>query len=133
ASIRIIGDARVEEPPQEILSFMESDNLLIVTKANSRSKIHRPVWLDYIGLKIFDKEGKLCGELRIVGLFTSSAYTRSISQIPFLKEKAKTIIQRLGYNRADYSGKALISVLETYPRDEMFRSDVDTLTENVKL
>ncbi|GAA5108049.1 NAD-glutamate dehydrogenase [Bartonella jaculi] len=133
ASIRIIGDARVEEPPQEILSFMESDNLLIVTKANSRSKIHRPIWLDYIGLKIFDKEGGLCGELRIVGLFTSSAYTRSILQIPFLKEKAKTIIQRLGYNRADYSGKSLISVLETYPRDEMFRSDIDTLTENAKL
>ncbi|WP_336287547.1 NAD-glutamate dehydrogenase [Bartonella sp. CB60] len=133
ASIRIIGDARVEEPPQEILSFMESDKLLIVTKANSRSKIHRPVWLDYIGLKIFDKEGRLCGELRIVGLFTSSAYTHSILQIPFLKEKAKTIIQRLGYDRADYSGKALISVLETYPRDEMFRSDVDTLTENAKL
>lgn len=133
ASIRIIGDSRVEEPSQEILSFMESDNLLIVTKANSRSKIHRPVWLDYIGLKIFDKEDKLCGELRIVGLFTSSAYTRSILQIPFLKEKAKTIIQRLGYNRADYSGKALISVLETYPRDEMFRSDVETLTENAKL
>ncbi|WP_273756253.1 NAD-glutamate dehydrogenase [Bartonella sp. MM73XJBT] len=133
ASIRIIGDARVEEPPQEILSFMESDNLFIVTKANSRSKIHRFVWLDYIGLKIFDENNKLCGELRIVGLFTSSAYTRSILQIPFLKEKAKTIIQRLGHNRADYSGKALISVLETYPRDEMFRSDIDTLTENAKL
>ncbi|WP_455476184.1 NAD-glutamate dehydrogenase [Bartonella sp. B17] len=133
ASIRIIGDARVQEPPQEILSFMESDNLLIVTKANSRSKIHRPVWLDYIGLKIFDKKGLLCGELRIVGLFTSSAYTRSILKIPFLKEKAKAIIQRLGYDSADYSGKALVSVLETYPRDEMFRSDVDTLTENAKL
>ncbi|MBX4335948.1 NAD-glutamate dehydrogenase [Bartonella raoultii] len=132
-SVRIIGDSRVEEPPQEVLSFMESDNLLIVTKANSRSKVHRSVWLDYIGLKIFDKEGTLCGELRIVGLFTSSAYTRSILQIPFLKEKAQTIIQRLGYNRTDYSGKALISVLETYPRDEMFRSSVDTLTENAKL
>ncbi|WP_375705305.1 hypothetical protein, partial [Bartonella sp. AA86SXKL] len=78
-------------------------------------------------------ENKLCGELRIVGLFTSSAYTRSILQIPFLKEKAKTIIQRLGHNSADYSGKALISVLETYPRDEIFRSDIDTLTENAKL
>ncbi|WP_455474082.1 NAD-glutamate dehydrogenase [Bartonella sp. B30(2025)] len=133
ASIRIIGDARVQEPPQEVLSFMESDNLFIVTKANSRSKIHRTVWLDYIGLKIFDTKGLLCGELRIVGLFTSSAYTRSILKIPFLKEKANIIIQRLGYDSADYSGKALISVLETYPRDEMFRSDVDTLTENVKL
>ncbi|WP_273757564.1 NAD-glutamate dehydrogenase [Bartonella sp. AU55XJBT] len=133
ASIHIVDDESMKEPPQEVLSFMESDNLFIVTKANSRSKIHRSVWLDYIGLKIFDKENQLCGELRIVGLFTSSAYTRSILQIPFLKEKAQTIIQRLGYNRADYSGKALISVLETYPRDEMFRVDVDTLTENAKL
>ncbi|MET3559440.1 glutamate dehydrogenase [Bartonella japonica] len=134
ASIRIIGDTRVEEPPEEILSFMESDNLFIVTKANNRSKIHRSVWLDHVGFKIFDKkEDKLCGELRIVGLFTSSAYTRSILQIPFLKEKAQTIIQRLGHNRTDYSGKALLSVLETYPRDEMFRSDIDTLTENAKL
>ncbi|GAA5096202.1 NAD-glutamate dehydrogenase [Bartonella acomydis] len=133
ASIRIIGDAQMEEASQEILSFMESNNLLIVTKANSRSKIHRSVWLDYIGLKIFDKAGHLSGELRIVGLFSSSAYTRSILQIPFLKEKAKTIIQRLGHNSADYSGKALISVLETYPRDEMFRSNIDTLTENAKL
>ncbi|WP_273717359.1 MULTISPECIES: NAD-glutamate dehydrogenase [Bartonella] len=133
ASIHIVDDESMKEPPQEVLSFMESDNLFIVTKANSRSKIHRSVWLDYIGLKIFDKEDQLCGELRIVGLFTSSAYTRSILQIPFLKEKAQTIIQRLGYNRTDYSGKALISVLETYPRDEMFRTDVDTLTENAKL
>nr|CDP79328.1 NAD glutamate dehydrogenase [Bartonella schoenbuchensis]CDP79543.1 NAD glutamate dehydrogenase [Bartonella schoenbuchensis] len=133
ASIRIIGDTHVEERPKEVLSFMESDDLLIVTKANSRSKIHRPIWLDYIGIKIFDKEGRVCGELRIVGLFTSSAYTRSVLQIPFLKEKAQTIIQRLGYNQADYSGKALINVLETYPRDEMFRSDVDTLTENAEL
>ncbi|WP_375644262.1 MULTISPECIES: NAD-glutamate dehydrogenase [unclassified Bartonella] len=133
ASIHIVDDESMKEPPQEVLSFMESDNLFIVTKANSRSKIHRSVWLDYIGLKIFDKENQLCGELRIVGLFTSSAYTRSILQIPFLKEKAQTIIQRLGHNHADYSGKALISALETYPRDEMFRSDVDTLTENTKL
>ncbi|OPB30318.1 NAD-glutamate dehydrogenase [Bartonella sp. WD12.1] len=133
ASIRIIGNTHVEERPKEVLSFMESNNLLIVTKANSRLKIHRPIWLDYIGIKIFDKEGCVCGELRIVGLFTSSAYTHSVLQIPFLKEKAQTIIQRLGYNQADYSGKALINVLETYPRDEMFRSDVDTLTENAQL
>lgn len=90
ASIHIVDNESMKEPPQEVLSFMESDNLFIVTKANSRSKIHRSVWLDYIGLKIFDKENQLCGELRIVGLFTSSAYTRSILQIPFLKEKSSS-------------------------------------------
>ncbi|MFT4346637.1 NAD-glutamate dehydrogenase [Bartonella ancashensis] len=133
ASIRVIGSTDVEKHSQEILSFMESDALFIVTKADSRSKVHRPVWLDYIGLKIFDEKGSLCGELRIVGLFTSSAYTHSVLQIPFLKDKVETIIQRLGYNRTDYSGKALLSVLESYPRDEIFRSDVNILTENAQL
>lgn len=133
SSIRILSDSRVEEAPREILSFMESDELLIVTKANSRSKVHRPGWLDYIGVKIFDKEGNLTGELRIVGLFTSTAYTSSVTRIPFLKDKSEEVIKRLGYNPKDHSGKGATNVLESYPRDEMFRADVDTLTENVSL
>ncbi|MHC5306000.1 NAD-glutamate dehydrogenase [Bartonella sp. LJL80] len=133
SSIRILGDSRVEEAPREVLSFMESDELLIVTKANSRSMVHRPVWLDYVGVKLFDKDGKLSGELRIVGQFTSTAYTSSVLRIPFLKEKSRTVIERLGYNATDHSGKALINVLESYPRDEMFRADVETLTQNAGL
>ena len=41
-----------------------------------RSRVHRRVYLDYIGVKRFDADGKLIGEFRIVGLFTSTAYTR---------------------------------------------------------
>lgn len=133
ASIRILGDMRVEEAPREVLSFMESDDLLIVTKANSLSMVHRSVWLDYIGIKLFDKSGNLTGELRIVGLFTSTAYTSSVLKIPLLKEKSQRIIDRLGYNKSDHSGKALLNILESYPRDELFRADIDTLTQNASL
>lgn len=133
SSVHILSDSRVEEAPREILSFMESDELLIVTKANSRSMVHRPVWLDYIGVKLFNESGTLTGELRIVGLFTSTAYTSSVTRIPFLKDKAEEVIKRLGYNPKDHSGKGAINVLESYPRDEMFRCDIDTLTKNVSL
>ncbi|EJF91539.1 NAD-glutamate dehydrogenase [Bartonella tamiae] len=133
SSIRVIGDARVEEAPRESLSFMESDDLLIVSKANSRSMVHRAVWLDYIGVKLFNKEGKLKGELRIVGLFTSASYTRSLAEVPLLRDKSQAVIEKLGYDVHDHSGKALINVLENYPRDEMFRADIKTLTQNAQL
>jgi glutamate dehydrogenase len=59
----------------------------IVTKANAKSVVHRRIYLDYIGVKTFDAKGKLTGELRIVGLFTSTAYTRSVMKIPYLRSK----------------------------------------------
>ena len=67
------------------------------------------------------------GELRIVGLFTSTAYTRSIPRIPFLRLKADMVMQRSGYPPNSHSGKALSNVLETFPRDELFQIDVDRI------
>ena len=66
---------------------------LIVTKANTKSVVHRRAYLDYIGVKMFDDSGKLSGELRVVGLFTSSAYNQSVLQIPYLRSKARAIIE----------------------------------------
>lgn len=133
ASIHILADPKFQSVPQDVLAFMESNEFLIVTKANARSRIHRTGWLDYIGIKLFNNYGALTGELRIVGLFTSTAYTSSVLKIPYLKPKVEAIIERLGFNTTDHSGKALINILETYPRDELFRTDVDTLTENSRL
>jgi len=114
----------------EIRDFLMRPELLIITKANVRSRIHRRVHMDYIGVKLFDDDGRLSGELRIVGLFTSSAYTRSTRRIPYLRRKVDQIISRAGYEPSSHSGKALINVLEHYPRDEFFQIDVETLYEN---
>lgn len=130
ASIRILRDPATRKTPREILSFMESERLMIVTKATTRSLVHRQAWLDYIGIKLLDKRGYPQGELRIVGLFTSAAYAGSVLRIPYLRPKVETVISRLGFNLADHSGRALLNIFESYPRDEMFRIGVDTLTEN---
>ena len=111
----------------EIRAFLEQPKLLIVSKATIRSRVHRRVYLDYIGIKRFDREGKLIGERRFCGLLTSTAYTRQARTIPFLRRKIDSVIRRAGFDPSSHSGKALVNVLETYPRDDLFQIDEDLL------
>jgi len=116
----------------EIRAFLHGPEPLIVTKANAKSVVHRRGYLDYIGVKTFSSKGKLTGELRIVGLFTSTAYTRSVMKIPYLRSKAAAVISRSGFAPTDHSGKALINVLESYPRDELFQIGVPILRKHAE-
>ena len=113
----------------ELLEFMHRPVAMIVTKSNLRSRIHRRVHMDYIGIKRFDADGNPVGELRIVGLFTSSAYMHSARTIPYLRRKIAKVAERAGFDPASHSGKALVNVLESYPRDELFQIDDDLLLE----
>jgi glutamate dehydrogenase len=111
----------------EIRAFLQEQTLLIITKSSARSRVHRRVPLDYVGVKRFDRAGKLIGEHRFCGLFTSTAYTQPARGIPYLRRKIDRIIGRAGFDPASHSGKALVNVLETYPRDELFQIDEDSL------
>jgi glutamate dehydrogenase len=115
----------------EIMEFLKEPKALIITKANARSRVHRRVHMDYIGVKRFDDDGNLVGELRIVGLFTSTAYTRTTRSIPYLRRKVDALMRRSGFDPDGHSGKALAAVLESYPRDELFQIDDDTLYQFV--
>jgi len=111
----------------EIMAFLKEPRLLIIAKANIHSRVHRRVYLDYIGVKRFDSSGNLIGEHRIIGLFTSTAYTRGAHGIPYLRRKLAAVERHAGFDAASHSGKALANVLEHYPRDELFQVDEDTL------
>src|SRR5207253_5725206 len=117
-----------EQRGQEALSkefseYARRQDLLIITKANSRSQIHRSVPMDRIGIKRYGgKSDILIGEDRFLGLFTSAAYSRSVREIPMLSLKAKRIIGRAGLDPRSHDGKALIEILETFPRDEFFQA-----------
>jgi glutamate dehydrogenase len=125
------GNEAVTTTP-EIRAFLHGPDPLIVTKANAKSVVHRRIYLDYVGVKTFDQKGRLAGELRIVGLFTSTAYTRSVLKIPYLRSKANAVVSRLGFDPSDHSGKALINVLESYPRDELFQISVPILKKHAQ-
>jgi glutamate dehydrogenase len=113
--------------PPQVRSKARERQLLIITKANSRATVHRPAYLDYIGVKAFDEHGEVVGERRFLGLFSSAAYTESVNRIPVLRRKVSEVIACSGFNPTSHSGKALMDVLETYPRDELFQTPVDDL------
>jgi len=115
--------------PPEVRAFVSQGNLLLVTKTNSLSTIHRPVHMDSIGIKRYDSKGKVVGQRIFVGLFTSSAYNRSVRDIPLLRLKAKKTFERSGFPPASHDGKALLNILETYPRDELFQVSESQLLE----
>ena len=120
------GNELLEFTP-EIMAFLKEPRPLIIAKANIHSRVHRRAYLDYIGVKRFDASGTLIGEHRIIGLFTSTAYTRSAHSIPYLRRKIAAVEARAGFDPGSHSGKALANVLEHYPRDELFQIDEDTL------
>lgn len=100
----------------------QDDNVLLeITKSNNKSIIHRPVSMDYVGIKHFDENNNLIGESRILGLFTSSVYYQSAMTIPIIRKKIDTIVERSGLTTESHSSKALLTVLESYPRDEMLQ------------
>ncbi len=109
------------------LRAIESLPAIAVTKANTRSTVHRATYLDFIGVKRYAADGRVIGEHRIMGLFTSAAYNRSPRSIPLLRRKFNAIVDRAGHPPASHTGKALVNILETYPRDELFQADEETL------
>ena len=102
---------------------------LIITKSNIVSRVHRRVFMDYVGLKTYNPDGSLAGELRLVGLFTSHAYTQPPQQIPFLRHKVETVMARSGFPAGSHDAKALANVLATFPRDELFQIDEQQLLD----
>ncbi|MCJ9669153.1 MULTISPECIES: NAD-glutamate dehydrogenase [unclassified Neorhizobium] len=111
----------------EILEFLDGPDFLIVTKANVKSVVHRRAYMDYVGVKRFDEQGEVVGELRVVGLFTATAYTHSVRDIPLLRAKTGRVEEQFGFDPDSHSGRMLENTLESYPRDDLFQIDVDLL------
>ena len=101
--------------------------LLVLTKANTRATVHRRSYLDYVGVKLFDADGAVIGERRFLGLFASAAYVTSVRKIPVIDRKVDAVLERAGFSADSHSGKDLLQILETYPRDELFEIGVDDL------
>ncbi len=106
--------------------------LLILTKANSTATVHRGELLDYVGVKSFDGRGRVDGEHRFLGLWTSTAYHGSPRDIPVLRRKVERVIEHFGLDPASHDGKEVLNVLETYPRDELFQAGVSDLIRIVR-
>ena len=100
---------------------------IILTKTNARSHVHRPGYMDYIGVLQFGPDGRAVAEQRFLGLFTSSAYMARPQEVPLVRHKVEAVLARSGLKRDSYSGKSLRHILETLPREELLQGTEDEL------
>lgn len=110
-----------EELPPDTRKLALSKQILMISKTNTQSTVHRPAYTDVIGIKRFDKNGKVIGEKRFIGLFTSDAYDSDPSKIPILRKKVQAVIQKSGFEHNLHSYKRLLHILKNLPRDELFQ------------
>ena len=115
--------------PPAVRAKAREPRVLVLSKANSRSTVHRPAFLDYVGVKMFDAAGTVVGERRFLGLLTASAYNESVLEIPVLRERVQRVMDILGLIPGSHSAKDLRQFFETYPRDELFQTAADGLID----
>ncbi len=120
------GASYVEMTPQHY-AFLREPAPIMVTKANIRARVHRRSYMDYIGVKLYDAEGKTTGELRIIGLFTSMSLGTPNTEVPLIRKKIAEVMKRSGHDPKGHAGKALMNALDTFPRDELFQIEDDQL------
>lgn len=104
---------------------------LTIAKVNKRATVHRRVPMDAIAIKTYDKNGNVTGEKLFIGLFTSVTYSRSIQDIPYLRYKVNRVLEQSGYRVNSHNYRALMHILEKYPRDELFQIETDLLQKYV--
>jgi glutamate dehydrogenase len=122
------GSSSFAALPPEVRARVKDPQRLILTKANSRSTVHRPSYLDYIAVKRVSETGEINGEYRFLGLYTHDAYHESITRIPVLRRKLASVLERAGVVPGSHDGKDLTEILEAYPREELFQISVEELT-----
>ncbi len=120
------GADYVEMTPQHV-AFLKSREPLLVTKANIRARVHRRAHMDYVGIKLYASDGSVTGELRVLGLYTTLALATPHSEVPLIRRKISAVVSRSALDPRGHAGRALLSALDTYPRDELFQIDIDAL------
>jgi glutamate dehydrogenase len=121
-------DAVAPLPASVRMRTQDPDERLVLAKANSRSTVYRPNYLDYVSVKKLDESGAVTGEFRFLGLYTHAAHTEPIAGIPVLRRKLAHVLASAGLSRDSHDGKDLVEILEDYPREELFEISAEELT-----
>ena len=121
-------DAVADDGPKPVADSRTFSRIAL-TRASARSTVHRPGYLDYVGIRQFDAAGDLCGEHRFVGLYASSAYLRTPEDIPLLRHKVRQTLDRAGFPVTGYAMRALRHIIHTLPRPLLFHLPVPALLD----
>jgi glutamate dehydrogenase len=118
---------RVDDLPPAGAALVRRPVVLNLTKANAISTVHRPVRMDYVGVKELDDGGAVVGERRFLGLYTSAAYHDTVAEVPVIRTKAAEVMASVGHADSAHDKSTVVTILEGYPRDELFQISVEDL------
>ncbi|HJU57699.1 MAG TPA: NAD-glutamate dehydrogenase [Actinomycetota bacterium] len=110
---------------------IEGGDLLIYSKTNRESTVHRRARMDYIGVRRVSDDGRIVGEARLIGLFTSKAYMEPASKTPLLHRKLNQILKAEDLFEGSHDYKAAVSIFESFPKDELFAASAEELRGQV--
>ena len=123
---RLVADATMNAIAADVARRAD-DPVLLVTKADAISTVRRAAYLDRISIRIIDESGQVRGEHRILGHFSTRAYTDSVLRTPLLERKVHAVISMLEISIDSHDGRAVVDILERLPRDELFAARVSEL------
>ncbi len=130
-------DSQFEKPvaigslPQGVRDRYESGNLLVLTKTNSLSPMHRLAKMDYVGVRWIGPDGESVGEARLLGLFTGKAYMEPADKIPVVRRKLERILDQEDTMSGSHYHKQLVQIFNSFPKDELFGTPTAAIRESV--
>jgi glutamate dehydrogenase len=122
----------VSSLPEGLQKVAESGPILIISKTNASATVHRRARMDYIGVRKVDDEGRIVGERRFIGLFTSEAYSEKADRIPILREKLDRILEESGVQAGSHDYKEIHTIFNTLPKEELFLSSAEEIGADVR-
>ncbi len=115
----------------DIRQRIEEGDLLVISKTNAYSSVHRRARMDYIGVRKVDPDGEILGESRLIGLFTSKAYMEPAAKTPLLHHKLDQIVAAEDLIPGSHDYKEVVELFESFPRDELFLASTEELRQLV--
>ena len=105
---------------------------LVITKTNEPSTVHRLARMDYIGVKKLSPDGRVAGEHRFIGLFTSRAFGEDANRIPILRRKLQVILESLDAQEGSHDYKEINTIFSSMPKEELFLSSADQIAADIQ-
>ena len=95
------------------MEFLQEPSPLIIAKANVRSRVHRRVYLDYVGVKRFDATAIWSANSASSACSPRPPIPARRAPFPICGARSPASSARAGFEPSSHSGKALANVLET--------------------
>src|SRR5262249_49343261 len=118
--------------PDDLRRRLNEPPLLVVSKTNAESPIHRHGRMDYVGIKEVDNAGVVVGERRFLGLLTSKAYAEESATVPLLRRKLAAVLEAEGAVEESHDYKAIVTVFNSIPKVELMGASATELRTEIK-